>query len=350
MILCLLSIWISAYPPNEIALRVEETWRHDKVFGGVRFGTLVDPDGALIGQFQMDPPFLITSESITELRPMGQGPGDLISAFGVGLRGEDLVVVEHSGKIKVFSKQKGTYAYKESIHRKAGVSAYMIEDFTWVGERFFIAGYTLEPTDEKDRFTLVEVKAYDHRGTFLGNPIEETGESADFQTRNTWIERHLKTDGHALYFMTEQSLELRVIDPLTATVTDRLRLERPPFYVPIAEDAYRLNEDNGRKLRGPEIMMKLPEWRKSYSAVENIEITKDYMVVQLRTARDHLKRFALCYYTRGGGYVLRGLTYTDDFLVGSSGGRLYLMEGGHPGIDDDEPNQTIIHIVTPNLP
>jgi len=349
--LALLWVAISGNAVGKVDLKTVATWQHDKLFGGKRFGTIVDADGALIGQFQKDLPFMMTSETLTDLRPRGQGPGDLVSVFGIGFRDQDLIVVEWTGKIKAFTKVNGAYEPKGSIHRKVENSALQIDDFAWVGDRFFIAGFAMEPTVEKDKFAFVSLKSYSRDGAFLGNLVTLLEEKEAFSVHNNWLERHLKTDGETLFFMMENNLDLHIIDPADPKANHRIvTLERPPSYQPMPDSFFHIFEKNGRLMDGAAISYKTVEWRKGYSRVENMEILAEHVVLQIRTAHEGIPRFALCFYEKSEKPALVGLTYTDDLLLGSLGDRLYMMAGGHPGIDDVELENTIVNIVTPVFP
>jgi hypothetical protein len=349
MILAITALLAFINPPFEATLNTVETWKHDKLFGGKRFGTIVEPDGALLGQFQKDMPFMMTKKTVTDLRPMGQGPGDLVSAFGIDIWGDDLLVVEWTGKIKKFSKHEGAYELKESIHRRAEATAFQIDDVACTDDRIFIAGFSMGATEGSDLFTFTTLKAYERDGSFLGNVISHTAEVETFSTFNNWRERHLKHDGGTLFFMSESSLDLYVIDKDTFSDHTIVSLDRPSFYVPMPEDFFRIFDKRGRILDGATISKSVVAWRQGYSRVENLEVLDDHLVVQLRTSRPSLPRFALCFYSRQNDYALESTVYTDELLVGSLGDRLYLMKGGHPGIDDEELDQTVVRIVVPEL-
>jgi len=351
--LFLVSLYLLFTSPSavlEIELQSMETWHHDRLFGGIRFGMTVDGDGALIGQFQKDMPFMMTAERVVDLRPRGEGPGDLQSSFGIGFRGRDLVVVEFNGKIKTFNKVNGAYDWQGSIYRKAEPSSFMIDDVAWSGDRFFLAGFTIAPTDRSDEFVLTELKAYDSGGKALGDLVSEQGSFETFVTRTNWVERHLRAHDDRLYYMTEKHLTVHLFDPGTLKEIEAVTLPRPAFYRPAPKGHFRVLDKQQRYLTGPELMGKRVDWRKSYSRVENMVVTRDYLVLQLRTASARLPRFGLCFYDRNNGFSLEGISYTDDLLVAGRDGLLYLMAGGHPGVDDDEIDQTVVSIVRPVLP
>ena len=99
---------------DPLALRHVETWQVDYEFGGAYLNAIVDDGGDIIGIFYKDAPFIMNAETMVDLRPGGQGPGDLMEAFGLFLDGPNLIVAERTNIIKTFVKQAGSYEFVNS--------------------------------------------------------------------------------------------------------------------------------------------------------------------------------------------------------------------------------------------
>jgi hypothetical protein len=60
----------------------------------------------------------------------------------------------------------------------------------------------------------------------------------------------------------------------------------------------------------------------------------DYLVVQIRTCRDDMKKFALLFYS-AKTFKLEKTVFLNDFLLGARAGKFYFFANGNPGRDED---------------
>jgi len=335
--------------PERVVLHTIDTWRHDFFFGGQRFATLVDPHGALLGQFQKDSAFLMTKDALGMIRPDGQGPDDIDNTAGLFIDEKGrLVVVQLNGRIKVFTWQgEKSYRREASIYAKPTGAGVFFDDIAAFEGRLFLAGFGMT-RGENGEFAVVRVRALDKDGSSPRNIVVSPMDAASSLTESPFVENHLKGEGSMLYAMNEKSMTLWVIDGRAASLERELELEVPPFYVPIGDDFFRQVDSRGKPWGSGRHSLKLAEWRTSYSRVENLEVLGGYLVVQIRIARANRPLFALLFYDRGD-FDLIGMAETDGLLVGARDDQLYLLRGGHPGFDD-EAGECIVDIVTPELP
>jgi hypothetical protein len=294
------------------------------------FAAIIDKEGNLIGQFQKDRPFIANAKGMKFMRPLGRGPGDLESVFGVCYRGDDLAIAEHYGKIKIFEKNDGDYQWKESVTREPEANFHYITDLAYYDSKWFMSG---ESTWRKgDGLEVNYIRVYDSDGSFLTSLVNLPAEKGK---SHNLIDNFMRQDGSRLYFLIQDKLEVFIIDAAKAALQRTVTLERPSFYKELPEDAYFRNKS---KLTGFE--ERLVSWRLSYSAITNTILTEHSLVVQLRTMTPRMKRFALLFYDRDD-FTLKEIHETDDLLVVNYGPRLYFIRGGMPGIDDDAGEFTV---------
>ncbi len=342
-------IWFAlsfiAFQPVEISLDLVDTWKHDHIFGGYRFATSVLPDGRLAGMFQKDMPFVINKESYEQLRPRGQGPGDLQSAFGLFYGDDRLVIAEHTGKIKFFKQAGDAFEWERLVLRKAGPSGFFIDDLVFCQDRIFLAGFTMI-MGRNDKITRTRVKVYDADGNFQKQLVSETGTKDDFVNHSLFKEQHLASDGKTLFFMGEESMRVWEIDGASASETRVVDLEKPAFYKPITDKHYAPKKGGGFWTNN-EIDERVVFWKTTYSRVTNLEIMPEYLLVQLRTTRTSGPKFALLFYRRSD-LSLAAIAYLNDLMVGVHNDKIYTFKGGNPGIDDDA-GDAIVHIYRTGL-
>ncbi|MDJ0841321.1 MAG: hypothetical protein QNK37_32725 [Acidobacteriota bacterium] len=314
-----------------------ETWEHDFPLGGRRFATLVHPDGSLIGMFQKDPPLRVDKNGVTQLRPRGQGPGDLESAFGLCLMDGALVVIEHTGKIKVFNREDNDFQWDRSIHRKAGPAGLFVDDIAWVAPHLYIAGVTYTIKDEEHAIRD-HVKVYTQDGTYVNDLVRQTVPRSELVRANLFMEYHMKADDRHVYFIREDEPVLWVIDGKKARLIHKVTLETPAFYRSMPDDAYQFKK-NGKMLMGRDLAEAQTAWKTSWSRITNLELSPEFIILQMRTPNRTDDKFALLFYDHG--FNLKHTRFTDDLLLASRDNRLFFLAGGNPGVDESAENLTI---------
>jgi len=319
-----------------IELSLVETWTHDRLFGGYRFSSIIDPQGSVIGMFQKDPPYIMRKDQVAQLRPRGQGPSDLESAFGVCLRGEEVIVAEHNGKIKVFEREGNEYKWKESIYRAPTPNGFFVSDIEWCQDRLFLAGVSMK-VGQDGKSQLARVGSFDKKG----KPLKEFA-IAEVNLKNRmksflYMSFYLATTRDRVYFMDETRLTVWEIDARTNKELRKVSLAKPSFYKPMPEDFYDFSQNEGPRSA---FEMKLVEWKTGYSRVTNMEILGDQLVVQIRTAKPGMPLFGLLFYDLET-MNLQATSFLDDLLLGVHENRLYFFAGGNPGLDDEAENCSI---------
>jgi len=304
-----------------------DTWEDQEfIAGGMLFGSFIDKDGDYLAQFQKDPPLIANKNGFKQLRQRGQGPGDLESLFGACYRGDDLTIFEWSGKIKLFSKEQGTYEYKDSIFRKAEGSHFYSKGIAFAHDRWFLSGIGLDyaPEGDKSQIKVIFLKVYEANGLFFKDLLAEVTEYRGHES----LRQYMAPYQDKLLFMRETELEVTVLDTIKVEVERVVALERPKFYKALPDDFYFTESKKSLTIE------QMVNWQKGYSAVMNVAVSGKNLVVQVRTATPKLKRFAVLFYDLAT-FALKDTQFTDDLMLASQGDRFYFFKDGMPGFDDD---------------
>jgi hypothetical protein len=303
-------------------------WKHDTEPFGNEFISLVDRDNHVIGSFFKSPFRIISAEKIVLFAPYGQGPSDLMNAMAGFIYKGDLAVVETSNKIKVFTKKDGTYIWKETKWLKGSRFPHFVKSGIFFANKLFLAGFAFLNMG-KEEVEVGHLKIYDDQGKLLKTLIKKT-----FKGPSRLYEMRYHVAGYKqgkVFYLPANELKVTVISTNTLEITEEKKIEHPSFYKKMPEGFYIFKNSRG-DLSG--LKKDLETWATGYSAVTKMFIDGDYLVLQIRTCSERLKKFAFLFYNVEKNFKLENTVYIDDFLLGAKSGKYYCFANGNPGLDD----------------
>lgn len=317
---------VNAVEGAESFKRVQQ-WTHDAVFGR-DFFTFIDNDNHMVGGFGQIGCRIITPDAIIEFAPRGQGPGDLMTFSAAFPYKGDIMVIEMAGKAKIFTKKNGTYAWKETKWFKTGKYAYNPTEGVFFDDKIFLTGEELLGLDGTAK-NVAFLKVFDDNGKPLKSLIKKTyTESNRFYMMNHHVAGY---KSGTIFFLPANSLTATEISSKNLEEVKEVALELPPFYKKMPLDFFAY-----RKYKNPQnLLVDLEKWNTTYSSITEVAVDEKFLVVQVRTCSDKLKKFALLFYNVENNFKLERTVFTDDFLLDVKDGKYYCFANGNPGRDED---------------
>jgi hypothetical protein len=304
------------------------TPKGDEVFG-MPGPQMIDKDGHILGAFYTIGSRIITPEKIDILALYGQGPSDLQGYRGITDYNGDIAIYEITGRIKIFSKKDGKYFWKKTVWLKVSPFFQVEQNLLFYDRKWFVAGeHALEYKPDSDYTNFALLKVYDEAGKPLKSLVE-----TKIDTKYNYFEMyHYILGGKGrLFFIVENEPNVKIISPASLQVEKSVNLEVPSFYKKMPENSYLLTKGT----HGSKLIVSIENWKVSYSAILQaaVDNTNNYLVVQIRTCSDKLKKYALLFYDTGS-LKLKNTVFTDDFLLGLRDGKYYFFAYGNPGLDE----------------
>jgi len=329
----LLNLFSQGYSNDDFVLI--DQWTHKLVISGRAFFITIDKDNHIVGTFYKIGNRIITPDEIIEFAPRGQRPGELLDILALFPYKNGLALMERPELIKTFRKENGTYKYSESIWLKRDALPHFVQNGIYAKNKWFFSGLNIMKM-EKKKFKVSYLKVYDDKGKELKNLIfEEYDKLNQFYRMDYYICSHKEH----IFFLAENELKLTIICPNELRILKEVPLTKPPFYKEMPDSFYKLNT----AYKSPQDFLKDGEnWKTSYSIINKVVIDNNYLVLQLRSCNDNLKKFSLLFYN-ANTYQLEKTLFTNDLLLGIKEGKFYFYANGDPGLDE-EANQTIINI------
>jgi len=175
------------------------------------------------------------------------------------------------------------------------------------------------------------IKVYDEQGKMLKRLIKRNYEGV---IQYPLMTRFIAKYHNKLFFLTENSLKISIISIDKLNVEKKLKLAIPNFYKKMPKDFYINNpkENNFTK--------NLEKWKTGYSSITNVFVSGKYLILQLRTCNDKMKKFAILFYN-AENFKLEKTYFTDDYLMGVRENKLYCFMNGNPGLDEDTDDGVI---------
>ncbi len=210
-----------------------EQKENDALIEGVLPATVVDADGALIGAYGNRTILVVDSHGSKEFAPFGQGPGDLYGCKTVLFMDTNLLSVEDGrSKLKLFSKEMGSYVFKEAIWKEKLKYPFSEKGGLRWKDKLFFTGYAIDPKSkiEQKEYTVYYMASYTDKGKFrkyFANDIEVKANSHRYKYSYIW--KHKEN----IYFIREDKLEVFVVSPQQEKVIDKITLPKPTFYKPL---------------------------------------------------------------------------------------------------------------------
>jgi hypothetical protein len=337
-IVILLAFWCCAFFSNAAEnLKFIEQWKHPgEIFDKLATGK-VDKDGHVVGLFFKTPISLISKEKVTHIIPFGEGPSDLAGCYTFFRYGDGLAFVERNFKIKIFTKKNGTYVWKETLWLKKGPVGHSPKNGVFFDNKIFLTGFT-EPIQSKIKNEATLVRVYDTKGDLLKDLVKT--KSITGSRLYMMIYHIVPYKNDRLLFLPSNELKVSVISAKSLEVVKEASLQIPSFYKKMPGNFYfRESYANPRY----NFARDLEEWAAGYSRVTTCGVDKSYLVVQIRTCSEKMKKFALLFYN-ADTFKLENTIYTDDFLLDIKDGKYYFFENGEPGLDEDACEDLNINI------
>jgi hypothetical protein len=138
--------------------------------------------------------------------------------------------------------------------------------------------------------------------------------------------------------MIENELKVYVVSTKTLEIIKEVQLEIPPFYKKMPESFYAWKEYKDRS----ELPLDIEKWDMGYSSIQGIAVDGNYLVVQIRTPVEKMKKFALLFYN-AETFKLERTVFLDDYLLDVKDGKYYCYANGNPGRDENT-DECIINI------
>ena len=312
-------------------------WDHgEQIFGRICIST-IDKDGDVLVGFYKSGIRLITPEKIIAFAPIGEGPNEVIDFRSFVHYKGDIVIFEWSDKGKIFTKKDNTYVLKEILWFKRGQFPHFVTDVFFSDNKWFFAGMAnlnFHPKISK----ICYLKAFDSNRMPLKIMLKDEFKGVN---QKELMNFYLAGYKNRLFFFTENELKATVISIKDLEVLNTKDLEAPGFYKPMPPDFYS-NKRYSNPVR--EMIADIEHWKTSYTRIVKVLVEGNYLVLQLRTCDNKLKKFCLLFYNVDN-LKLEKTIFIDDFLMGSKDGKYYFYANGKPSLDDDTGN-CIINIYT----
>ncbi|MFC2156107.1 hypothetical protein ACFLRB_06435, partial [Acidobacteriota bacterium] len=139
--------------------------------------------------------------------------------------------------------------------------------------------------------------------------------------------------------LAENELKVHIISTKDLRVEKEVKLEIPGFYKKMPVDFYTFKKYD----KPSENYQKdIEYWQTAYSRIQKVIIEDNFLILQMRTVSDQLKKFALLFYN-AENFKLEKIIFSNDLLLGARDGKYYFYANGDPG-RDEEAEDFIIHI------
>lgn len=311
-------------------------WKHDEVLGYDCL-SFVNSDGHLVGSFFRCGPRVITPKTITAFAPRGQGPNEMTNITAAFPYKENLLAFEYMGKAKIFTPKNNTYVYKETKWFKTGQYIHVVKEGLFFDNKFFLTGMEMLGKSGQE-VEVAFLKVYDESGKPLKSLVKKT-----YTSMNRFYEMPHHVIGYKssrVFFLPANELNVTIISSTSLEVIANVSLKIPAFYKRMPSDYYAFKDYNKAKTT---FELDMETWAMGYSAITEVAVDGNFLVVQVRTCSDELKKFAILLYNIENNFKLEKTFFTDDFLLDVKDGKYYCFANGNPGRDEDT-DECIINI------
>ena len=327
----------------EVTLKQLQQFEGDTVFAGELFDSVVDHDGDLITAFSLPGVVMVNKDGMKNLFAFGQGPGDVDGWYMLYvLDSGELVVEGAAGKLKVFEKKNGSYKWKKTLWKQRWMRGVKSSDGVLYDNKWFLAKVETDYRPGDKEFKIYHMRIYSDEGKFIKRILPEVLPEPN---RCHLSKSYVCQYDDNIYFLIESRMAVDVIDPQKLEQKKRVPLETPAFYKPMPDDFFKVQKN---PQVGPgsaqAFRAEMARLRTGYSRIAAAEVVNDFLIVQLRTCREDMKNYVLLFYD-AKTFKLKQTIPTEDFLMTSSGDKLYFFKGGHPTYDDVEDTAFVIYQV-----
>jgi len=321
---------------QKVQLERIDQWKFDHeplVYIG---NTYISKDNSIIGIIRDVWGTEITKTEIKQFAGYGDGPNQVIFPTMIFSYGNDIVIHELAGRIKIFTKKEGGYTFKNSRWLKKKELPFIPRQGVFFENRIFIAGpQDLKQSQQSCQYALISV--YDEKGNLIKLLMEKNWESNQ-PHYGDMIYYISVFKNNQLVFAAENEPSITLISPKSMEVVKEVKLQVPSFYKKMPEKFYtsELTSPPG-KVGDPGYFLKMMEtYKTGYSMIYNLnfDANQNALILQMRTCDKKLKRYAILVYN-ADTFKLEHTLYTDDYLVGVKDGKFYCFANGNPGWDGD---------------
>jgi hypothetical protein len=315
-----------------------QQWNHgNKEMYSIIYGSVINNDGHILLRAGIKTNSVyITPTELVEFGFPGQGPSDLYLPLASCSYFEDIAYFEMTSKIKIFTKKDNNYAWKETKSFKNPLTP-ICRAMLFYNDKWFLAGVIAQSWDiSKKMNSFFRFYAFDNKGERLKGLLAVNAQSA-FKAGS--LDYFLSLYKRRIVLMAENELKVFEIDADKIEVLRETVLEVPSFYIKMPQDFY-IEKDSIKSKRN--LGLDVEKWKTSYSIITNTAVDNDYLVVQVRTCSDKLKKFALLFY-KSDTFKLEKTFFIDDFLIGARNGIYYFYANGNPGYEE-EADECIINL------
>jgi hypothetical protein len=308
-------------------LKFVEKWDHKNETLGHIFFSIIDKDDHIVGTFYQYGNKIINKEKIISIIPRGQGPGDLTNMLALFKYKEGLAFVERPDKMKIFVKKNNNYIWKKTKWFKRGLLLHIVKDGMFYGNKFFFAGFETISI-KRNIETAAFLKVYSPDGRPLKSLIKKTYKKSHQQYL---MNRYVVPYKNKAILVNENELALYIVSINNLNNINKINLEIPKFYKNMPLDFY-----IWRKYNKPteNFLSDVETWAMEYSSINKVLVKGNYIIIQIRTCNEKLKKLALLFYDLRS-FKLSRILYFNDYLMGEKDDKFYFYANGDPGRDKD---------------
>ncbi len=322
------------FSQNEAEFKLVGQWKHEEIVGR-DFFSYIDKDNHLVASLGRAGNLIITPDKVIKFAAFGQSPDELITLKTAFFYKGDLAMVELAEKIKIFTKKGETYRWKETKWLKRGPWVHFIKEGLFFDNKFFLSGmegiYEEKGPLKSFYKAFFHLKVYAENGDCLKQLIRKP---YDGPTLVMMMRYHLASYAKdRVFYLPENELKLLVISSKTLEVVKEVQLEVPSYYKKMPSTYYAWSDDQQQKSPAQQ-SREYEDWQTGYSAVQEMVVDGKYLVIQIRTEQEKLKKFALLFYN-AENFKLERTVFLDDFLFDVKDGKYYTYANGNPAIDED---------------
>ena len=320
-----------------------DNWKLQNPIYGWAFPSLTDQHGNIIGAFFKVGIIIIDREKRTDFARPGEGPGDLMDFMGICEYQGNVAVLEHAGRIKVFTFKTGKYEWKENVWLKQGSYMQRVNNLLFFNGKWFLAGHkTLAFDKNKMERTVAFLAVHERDGKHMKDLIATTDKKGHFR-QYFLMNFYIVGEGKNLFFLAENELTAHVLSADGLSIQRAIKLETPPFYKPVPKEFY--DEKDYNKEPPDQFDIDSETWKTGYSRITQAVADSGYLVVQVRTGDKKLKKFALLCYD-AGTLKLKKTVFINDMLLNARLGKYYFIKNGDPSLDEEADEETVINCYT----
>jgi len=334
ILVLILNISLSIYAEDKF--KCIETWKHDiDIYGNIRH-SMINNKGEIIGDFYKTESLIIAPKKVIKFAPRGQGPGDLVDIRGMCEYKKDLAIIELPNKIKIFKRKDNKYVWKKTQWLERSKFLSIVKSGVFAGNKWFVAGKFLLNYSRKYIYKKVHLKVFDKDGNLLKTLIKETTFKPD---QLSVMDYYVLKNKENVLFLAENKLNVKVISIDKLEIVNNIDLSAAKFYKKMPEDFYIWKKYNGNFSSA---LKDWDMWKTSYSRIIHANISKNWLVLQIRCFKPQNTKFALLFYNTKT-FKLERTILINDRLLGIRDGKYYFYANGDPKYDE-EADECIIKI------